>query len=327
MSQRTHQNAIAERYRRFAVNEAAGRSPLYEACALAVAKTPWLLAALAALPQAKQQPNLLLAAVRRRSGTPADARAFLAAAEAHWPAVRALMLERSTQTNEPGRCAVLLPLLAALPQPLALIEVGAAAGLCLLPERYGYDYGGTRLLPVDADRQTPIFPCVADDATPLPEALPHVVWRAGIDLSPLDLENAQARTWLETLVWPGQEGRAERLRQAIVVARRVPPRVVAGDLTDVLPALAAEAPKDATLVVFHTAVLAYLDAAARGRFVQAVRGLTATWISNEAPSVLPEFSACVGADPHRFLLLRDGRPVALTAPHGEGMTWLHRDRP
>ncbi len=40
-------------------------------------------------------------------------------------------MSKRTQTNEPGRCAVLLPLLAALPQPLALLEVGASAGLCL----------------------------------------------------------------------------------------------------------------------------------------------------------------------------------------------------
>jgi hypothetical protein len=44
------------------------------------------------------------------------------------------MLSRSTQTNEPARCATLLPVLAQLPQPLALNEVGASAGLCLLPD-------------------------------------------------------------------------------------------------------------------------------------------------------------------------------------------------
>ncbi len=55
------------------------------------------------------------------------------------------MAERSTQTNEPARCATVLPVLAQLPQPLALLEVGAAAGLCLLPEYYAYDYGGVRI--------------------------------------------------------------------------------------------------------------------------------------------------------------------------------------
>jgi hypothetical protein len=49
------------------------------------------------------------------------------------------MLAQSTQTNEPGRCAALLPMLARLPEPLALLEVGASAGLCLLPDFYTYD--------------------------------------------------------------------------------------------------------------------------------------------------------------------------------------------
>ena len=42
---------------------------------------------------------------------------------------------------------MLLPALASLPAPLALVEVGAAVGLCLLPDRYAYDYGGRRLAP------------------------------------------------------------------------------------------------------------------------------------------------------------------------------------
>jgi hypothetical protein len=49
-------------------------------------------------------------------------------------------MKRRTQTNEPARCATLLPLLALLPQPLALLEIGASAGLCLLPDLYSYKY-------------------------------------------------------------------------------------------------------------------------------------------------------------------------------------------
>ena len=42
------------------------------------------------------------------------------------------MRARRTQTNEPARCAVLLPALAQLPEPLALVDVGASAGLTML---------------------------------------------------------------------------------------------------------------------------------------------------------------------------------------------------
>jgi hypothetical protein len=93
----------------------------------------------------------------------------------------------------------------------------------------------------------------------------------GLDLNPLDVTNAKQMTWLETLVWPEQTGRAERLRAAIRIAQADSPRLVQGDLRDGVARLAAEAPEDATLVVFHTAVLAYLSSKAeRGAFAMAV---------------------------------------------------------
>ena len=54
---------------------------------------------------------------------------------------------------------LLLPVLAQLPQPLALLEVGASAGLCLMLDSYGYDYGNRVLCPpagIDPEiKQTP----------------------------------------------------------------------------------------------------------------------------------------------------------------------------
>ena len=135
---------VASGYRRFAAREAR-RSALYAEWAAGVAGDPDIVAWLSGLPQGKRQPNLLFAAVRLLAGTPpgfAEFRDVLAARRAE---VEAVVLARRTQTNEPARCALLLPALAALPQPLALLEVGASAGLCLLPDRYAYDYAGHRV--------------------------------------------------------------------------------------------------------------------------------------------------------------------------------------
>src|SRR5207253_1710094 len=86
----------------------------------------------------------------------------------HADEVGALMMTRSTQTNEPARCATLLPVLARLPPPLALLEVGAAAGLCLLPDCYAYDYDGHRIAPRSlVSAAAPTFSCCANEA-PLP---------------------------------------------------------------------------------------------------------------------------------------------------------------
>src|SRR5262245_46541067 len=111
--------ALAERYLAFARDEAAGRSALYEAFSLGVGEDAEMLSLLAELPVAKQQPNLLLGAVKFALGVQPDWPTFRATTLRHWSDVRAIMLARSTQTNEAARCATLLPVLMQLPQPLA----------------------------------------------------------------------------------------------------------------------------------------------------------------------------------------------------------------
>jgi hypothetical protein len=302
----------AENYRRFARSEVAGKSPLYAALTEGVANDPELIAFLERLPPPKRQPNLLLAAVRVLFGLQTDYASFRAAVLSHQDELAAVLETRRTQTNEPGRCATLLPVLAGLPQPLALLEVGTSAGLCLLPDRYAYDYAGHRVGEADV-----VFPCRPEGAVPLPAAVPRVAWRAGIDLAPVDITDPDDVAWLEALVWPEETDRLERLRAAIAITRRDPPRIVAGDLVERLPDVAAEAPRDATLVVFHTAVLAYLAAERREELARRAGELRATWIACEAPGVLP----ALGGARRGFVLGVDGRRVATCDSHGRWLRW------
>ena len=154
--------SVASQYERFATIGAQGISPTYEALALNIARSQEMLEFLAALPSERRQPNLFLAAIRKAAGLPRDGRKLGAMVRTNADRIREIMLSRTTQTNEPARCAVLLPVLARLPQPLALIEVGASAGLCLLPDRYGYDFG-RRLIdgPSSPPLPRPVFPCSA----------------------------------------------------------------------------------------------------------------------------------------------------------------------
>lgn len=317
---------IAEGFRRFA-REAAGRSPLYVEIAQTVADSPWTLDFLAAMPEAKWQPNVLLAVVRYLFGTPASGPEFVALVQARADEVAATMAVRSTQTNEPARCATLLPVLARLPQPLALLEVGASAGLCLLPDYYAYSYGGGREVEPGATCgiEPPRFACRAGAGTPVPDLGVEVAWRAGLDLKPIDLRDDAEVRWLEALVWPGEEYRLPRLRAACDIARVVSPRVVRGDLRVDLPALAAQAPANATLVVFHTAVLAYVrDQGDREAFADSVARVGATWIANEGPRCIPGVPDLGDAhpDPAAFLLCVDREPMAWTDGHGTWIDWL-----
>lgn len=316
-------DSIAARFLRFAAAEADGSSPLYAALARGVAADPFALGFLAGLPSDKRQPNLMFAALRHVCGTPSDWPRARATLRANAEPVRAVMLARRTQTNEPARCATLLPVLARLKAPLALLEVGASAGLCLLPDHYGYAYGSHQIAAASPD--APTFPARANDATPLPVACPPIAWRAGLDLAPIKLRDPEQAAWLETLVWPEHTKRLRRLRAAIRLGQAEPPPLHQGDLLSDLAAVACTVPAGATLVVFHSAVLAYVrNTTDRRRFAAAVRDLGAVWVSNEAPGVFPAIAArvtCRGRD-GAFLLAVDGTPVAWTHPHGAWIDWL-----
>lgn len=302
---------------------ALGRSALYAELANGVAKDGELLGRITALPLEKQQPNLLFGAMKYLFGAAPDWPRFRSLALAHWPTIEGVMRAHRTQTNEPARCASLLPVLAGLPQPLALLEVGASAGLCLLPDKYAYDYGGRRIAPSVTVGDAPVFHCIADAATPIPAHNIEVVWRAGLDLEPRDVANDDDMRWLEALVWPDEGEREALLTKAIAVARADPPRLVRGDLRRDVPALAAEAPKDATLVIYHSAVLNYVrDPAERAQFAESVRATGARWIANEGPDVFFPGNRRAWPAGSFFTLTVDGKPMARTESHGASIDWL-----
>lgn len=317
--------AIAERYRRFARVEAAGRSPLYEQLALHVARSSDVLTFLSLMPPERRQPNLLFAAVRLVTGLPSSPADLDDAVGNDADAIAAVMMTRTTQTNEPGRCAALLPSLARLQGSLALIEVGASAGLCLLPDFYGYDWGRQHLMPPAPFHDiAPIFRCQASKDVPLPHKHPEIVWRAGLDLNPLNVSKDDDVRWLETLVWPEHHDRLLRLRGAIRLARENKPRVVAGDLRESLQALVEEAPRDTTVVVFHSAVLSYVSSQQdRDNFARSMIGSNVVWLSNESPKVFPELAAKAGElREDMFLLSVNGEPKAWCGPHGQEVRWI-----
>ena len=313
--------AAADQYRELAL-DARGYSPCFEDWATRVAEDPEVLAWLARLPLPKQQPNIVFAAARWHGvpapGPYAGLRDALLGDDG---SIVATILARSTQTNEVGRLATLVPAFATFPGPLALIEAGASAGLNLFPDRYSYGWGGA---PVGTG---PLLTARVSGPAPLPVAVPDVAWRAGIDLNPLDVTDADQMRWLVNLVWPEHDERRERLARAIEVARSAPPRIVRGDLLEELPALVDEAGRHGTVVVFHSAVAAYLSPSDRDRFQELMTGLVGDgrchWVSNEAPKVLPAVTATAELGEDRgFVLGVDGRAVGRTHGHGDWLRWL-----
>jgi len=313
----------ADYYRRFAELEARGVSALYEDWASGVAVDEQVQGLIESLPRQKWQANLVFASARW-NGAPLEAyRDFRQWLVVHWDAVAATAMSRSTQTNEAGRCSPLLLQLGRIEGPISLLEVGASAGLCLYPDRYSYRYRTQRgIVSMDPDvgPSEVVLRCDVLGSIDLPAQLPEVVWRAGIDLSPIDVDDPDSLKWLETLVWPEHDERRLRLKAAARIVAADPPLLIAGDLNEEVRGLAAVAPRDTTLVIFHSAVLAYLSADERAHFVTEVQRIDAIWLSNEGSAVLPETRSRlpVGVDPRGdFILARDGYPVALAGGHGQ----------
>jgi hypothetical protein len=128
---------------------------------------------------------------------------------------------------------------------------------------------------------------------------------------------------IEDLIWLGQEPRLARFRAAVELARRDPPYLLKGDLAADLEPLIATAPRDATPVVFHSAVLAYAALAERQRLVAAAGRSGARWFSNDALSVFPAIAATAPAPAGgRFLLALDGKPLALDRSARQSLDWL-----
>jgi hypothetical protein len=313
--------AVVERFGRFARDEAPGRSAVYEAWARRVVEDPAVAGALAAIAVSRRQPPLVFAVLRLLGAPMDDLDVWAAWVVGHSGAIARECGRRSVQTNEPLRCAALLPALALIEGPIALLEVGASAGLCLYPDRYSYRYRrGAQTLALDpVDGESPVV--LSSELEGGPELrMPQVVWRAGIDLAPLDARHPDDRAWLTGLVWPGEEGREERISRALDIAAADPPLLVAGDGAEALPALAARAPRDATLVVTTPGVLAHVPSSHRAAVIDTARA-AGRWITLDAPALHDGWTRRVESVRGGFSLALDGDVVAEVDPLGAWVAW------
>lgn len=313
----------SERYRRYATFVARAESSLFGQLTIDVAHDAELLVFLDSLPEPKRHPQLFFGAVRYHGAAPETCEELRLWVNAHRALLTQTMLQRNLQLNDPGRCSPVLPLLAMLPQPIALLEVGASAGLCLYPDHYGYEFGSRHV----GDRSSVLqLSCPVSGAAPIPDGVPRIAWRAGIDLNPLDPMSDDDVRWLEALCWPGPRERLDRVRAAISVARRERCVIVRGDLNAKLREMAAQAPRDATLVIVHSATLSYVGAERRCEFVRQVQAMKCHWISQELPYVFPDITRRIEPGPYAryaaYVVALDGLPVALSAMNGASLLWL-----
>jgi hypothetical protein len=147
--------------------------------------------------------------------------------------------------------------------------------------------------------------------------------RVGIDLDPVDVTTDEGAMRLRSFVWPGQEGRLERLDQAIEAVRRTPPRLIPGDLVEVLPTLLAARDLTVLTIVFQTAVLGYLPdegwERVRGSLAEAGRAgsLAFVWTARPAAGIHDYWGLWLQHWPGK-----EPELVAHADFHGEWLEWL-----
>lgn len=319
-------DAVRERYERFAREEAPGRSAVYEEWAAGVASDPQLQQVLARIPPTHRQPPLVFAVTRMLGAQPSDLATWRAFVLAHADEVVAECTARRLQTNEPLRLAPLLPVLSEIDGPIALLEIGASGGLCLYPDRYSYrftDDDGRLRASLDPDDGPSDVVLTSRVRGALPQMrMPRIVWRAGIDLDPLDAADTRDRAWLQGLVWPGESGREERIAAALDVAASAPALMVRGDAADELSALAASAPPEATLVITTPGVLVHIPWQRRQELIARVQALPARWITIDPPTAHRAWHPPVDTDDWSgFVVALDGRVKAAADPLGRWWEW------
>jgi hypothetical protein len=326
---------LAEQFRGFAVAVRRDGAARYARICEGVASDEPLLELVAEAPPSQRRPNILLAAVHFlllsgvddplaayyptvlawRGADPAAARPLAAAdpfppfaafCTRHGSTIAQLVATRATQTNEVGRCTAIFPALSAIASrakaPIAVVDLGASAGLNLLFDRYAYDYGdGTG--PVGDAGSPVLLHCELRDGEPRageprvgrrpPTAVPTVAARVGLDRRPVDVHDDDEALWLLACQWPDHLDRFDTARRALSLARSISdlPVVRRGDAVQDLASVVASLPAGAHVCVLHSWVAAYFTPKEQRALGDAVASVASTrpvsWLFAEAPYEVP----------------------------------------
>ena len=353
--------SLSQQFVTFAATSAR-RAPLYSTLATGIAGEPSLFRLLLHAPSEQQQPVLLFACTHhllldeprselaqwypnltrdpRRPDDPALMATFRRFVESRVTELTWLLSTRTTQTNEVGRCGLFLPVFGLLADEvgtLGQIDIGTSGGLNLLLDRYEYRYRGendptSQVRSVGGPSSVVLEVSTRGDV-PVPDTMPVIGARVGIDRLPVDVSDPIESRWLEACVWPDQADRFHRLRAAIELATIARPRVRSGDAIAGLRTAVAEVGTRCHPVVTNSWVLNYLTPTQRVAYVNGLDEIGTrrdlSWVFAESPALVPEIPVdddLVGSDVTAVTLVRwrDGirssQTLAVCHPHGY---WIH----
>jgi len=351
-----------------------GYCQLYETLARHIAKDRGLLVAIndAAHPNARRgrlavlffaathdlalaHPSSSLAAIYRGDSHDDVILALEELLAENWSTFVETMRSRSVQTNEVGRSAILAPAFWRADSyrsngetsPL-LFEIGPSGGLNLFADLFAIEYTRDQsLVAVVGPSESAVqLHCeLRGPHTPeLPPTLASPAIRAGIDPNPIDVTSPEECRWLQACLWPGNPERLERLRGALRIAQLAPPLLTQGDAVADLSKSLEALPNGASLIIFSTWALAYINAEGRNRVAEAIDSLGRTrdlaFLTFEEPRFTPWitdydmnlFDRYHGEGTPTVLGLRSwsegtctSKALAIGHPHGRWLHWLEEN--
>jgi hypothetical protein len=209
--------------------------------------------------------------------------AVRAALAPRWTQTYASLQSRTVQTNETSRAvAWLWPAhLAGCDdggRPLALVDIGASAGLNLVADR---------------------LPAIWTDAAgaPLPGVRhPELRLRLGFDIHPLDVGRDEDLAWLRACLWAGERERHQRFEAAVAAflaarADPAPPGLETAEAADVpgrIETAVRTLPPGTLIIAYQTIFEEYLSAASRRayhagmkRWLESAPPARAVWVALE----------------------------------------------
>ncbi|MGZ0152590.1 DUF2332 domain-containing protein [Kribbella sp. WER1] len=234
------------------------------------------------------------------------------------------LLTQPPQTNEVGRAAALYGglsrLVAAVPLPVRLFEIGASGGLNLRADQYRYLADGTSYGRADS-------PVVFEPAWsgPVPSVDLRIAERVGCDIAPVDPLTPNGALTLTSYIWPDMTDRLRRLRGALAIAHDVPADVRPEDAVSFLQAL--ELSEGHVTVVWHSIMWQYLHRPDRTAIEARLADLGAQ-ATDTAPLAHLSLEPHRGPNGYEYRITLQtwptGKPQTLgtASPHGQDLVWV-----
>ncbi len=235
-------------------------------------------------------------------------------------------IESPPQTNEVGRSAVMIGGYLAIAEmtklPLHVFEIGASAGLNLGCDQFAYELGECSWGAPDSS--VVLKPDWRGDPPPIGAQL-KIVERAGCDIAPVDIHNADACRRLESYIWPDQPERLARLPGAIAIAKKLGTRVKQQSADDFVEAVLGGPAPNGVRVIAHTIMWQYMPEEMRSAIERTItkageaadEGAPIAWLRLEPDDL-------AGLPTLRLNLWPGGetQDLAVAHPHGASVQWL-----